>query len=804
MPYWLKITLRAGALILSLFLFAWIVLAAYVYTHKKEILTSITTQLNEDLNGKLTINQMEPSLIRGFPGISVALEDIQLRDSLWAIHKHDLIRARNAYVAVNAFSILSGSIKIKDIELKNAEIYLFTDSSGIRNTEIFKKKNPADDNGGISKKISRVYFKDVKLTIDDQQKNKLFKFSILNFRGSINQGSEGWKGHVETLTQVDFFAFNLKRGSFLKGKLLDLDLDMSYSHKTGELTIPLQEIKISKDKLSIGANLNFSSENTDYLIEIQAPSILFKNAKSLLSSHIISKLQPYDILKPLELRATLSGKLKQVGDPLIKVDFKAKNNTLNTRGESITDCSFSGIYTNEWKKGFPRKDPNSLIAFYNLSGKFYDIPFKADSIQIADLRNPVFTGKFKSDFQLEKLNNIFGANTFKFTTGNAALNLVYKAPFNQLDTGRRYIFGTVIVEKGSAAYNPRNLQFKDISMLMNFKGEDLFLEKLKVKSGKSSLAMEATLKNFSNFYYRDPHRILIDWKVKSPNVNLNEFMALLGKRNQGSNSKVKRFTGNLDKMLEQASMVMDIEVDRLVYKNFQGKDLKTIITLKQSGILINRMSIKQGGGSMDLKGNIDQRSSINRFNLNSRIRNVNVQNLFRAFDNFGQDAITDKNLRGTFFGNTSISGLMLQSGKIVPRSLTGKVTFDIRKGSLVNFEPMYKIGNFAFPNRDFSNITFMNLKNTLTISKDKVIIPPMEIRSSVLNIFLSGVYSFGKGTDIGLRIPLRNPRRDELITNMDEKRERSLKGIVINLHAIDGDDGQVKICLGKKTDKIVD
>ena len=83
-------------------------------------------------------------------------------------------------------------------------------------------------------------------------------------------------------------------------------------------------------------------------------------------------------------------------------------------------------------------------------------------------------------------------------------------------------------------------------------------------------------------------------------------------------------------------------------------------------------------------------------------------------------------------------------------------------------------------------------------------IPPMEIRSSVLNIFLSGVYSFNKGTDIRLRIPLRNPRKDELKTAMDEKRAHSLKGIVLNLHATDGDDGQVKIRLGKKTDKYED
>ncbi|MDO8994578.1 MAG: AsmA-like C-terminal region-containing protein, partial [Daejeonella sp.] len=370
--------------------------------------------------------------------------------------------------------------------------------------------------------------------------------------------------------------------------------------------------------------------------------------------------------------------------------------------------------------------------------------------------------------------------------------------------GRRYIYGTVNVKEGAAAYNPRNLLFKDIKMLMNFKGEDLFLENLKVKSGTTSLAMEAVLKNFSNFYYTDPQKILIDWKVKSPNVNLNEFLAFLGKRRQGSNPKGKRFTGNLDKMLEQASMVMEVEVDRLIYKNFEGKDLRSNITLKQSGILINRMSIKQGGGSMDIKGNIDQSGTVNHFNMNSRINNVNVQNLFYAFENFGQDAITDKNLRGTFFGDASVSGSMLPSGKIVPLSLSGKVSFDIRNGSLINFEPMYKIGNFAFPNRNFSNITFMNLKNTLSISQNKVTIPPMEIRSSVLNIFLSGVYSFGKGTDIGMRIPLRNPRKDELITDIDEKRERSLKGIVLNLRAVDGEDGKVKFRLGKKSEKAED
>jgi hypothetical protein len=798
MPRWLKISLKVGGLILGLVLIAWIVLAAYVYTHKEEILKSVTSQLNEDLNGKLTIKRMEPSLIRGFPGISVSLEDVLLRDSLWSVHKHDLLKAKTVFVAINAFSILSGSASIRDIQLNGAVIYMLTDSMGVRNTNIFKKKGPSDDKGGMSKKINRVTLNNVKFTIEDQQKHKLFKFDIINFRGYIDHKIGAWKAHVKTKTLVNFFAFNLKKGSFLKDKMVDLDIDMNYNNKTEELNIPLQEIRINEDELLIGGKLNFSS---DYLIEIQAPKILFKDARSLLSAHIISKLQVYDVKKPFEIGAVLAGKFKHGGDPLIRVNFKANDNILSTGGENITNCSFTGSYTNERIKGQPRKDPNSVIAFYNLTGNFYDIPFKADSIQITDLRNPVFTGKFKSGFQLEKLNKIFGGNTFQFSAGTADLNLVYKAPFNQLDKGKRYIYGTVNVKDGAAGYKPRNLILKDIRLVMNFKGEDLFLQNLKVKSGTTSLSMEAMLKNFSNFYYTDPQKIQIDWKIKSPNVNLNEFMVFLGKRMQGSNSVGNRFTRNLDKMLEQASMVMDIEVDRLIYKNFQGKDLRSNITLKQSGIFINRLSLKQGGGSLVIKGNIDQSGAVNKFNLNSRINNVNVQNLFNAFDNFGQDAITDKNLRGTFYGNAAVSGSMLGDGKIVPRSLRGNVTFDIRNGSLVNFEPMYKIGNFAFPNRDFSNIRFMNLKNTLSISQNKVTIPPMEIRSSVLNIFLSGVYSFGTGTDIEMRIPLRNPRKDELITDPEEKRARSMKGIFINLRAVDGEDGKVKIRLGKNSEK---
>lgn len=807
MPGWLKLTLKIGGFILGLLFIIWIAVAAYVYSHKKELLQAVSSQLNDNLRGKLTIGRMEPSLIRGFPGISVSLEDVLLRDSLWEQHKHDLLKARNVYIAINAFSILSGSPAIQDIRIHEGSVYLFTDSTGLRNTDIFRKKSGQDrgEGGGGEKRIYRISMKKVALTVDDRLKNKLFKFNVDDFLGRIYYKGEGWEGKVKLRSGVESFAFNLEKGSFLKNKALAMDLDLLYNDDSHLLTVPKQKIRIDKNNLMVGGTFGFGDNSSDFELDVEAPSIVFREAGSLLSAHIASKLAPYDLKDPISAKASIKGKLKNGGEPLINVSWNVKDNTLHTGGLIISDCSFSGIYNNEWVKGKGRDDANSVILFRDLKGKYYDIPFNAASVQIEDLKNPVFTGKFQSAFPLGKLNQILGINTFMFSSGNADLDLTYKAPFDQDNKGERFINGYIRIRSAKANYKPRNLSLKEMNMDMDFKGRDLIIRNLRVKSATSSLSMEGSVKNFSNLYYSDPEKMLINWQVKSPKINLNEFMGFVARRKPaftaaaGSDHSAKKISSTLEKILALASMQMDVNIGTLIYKNFQATDVRADMTLRQSGITISNMSLRQGGGSLSLKGNLDQSGTVNRFNVNSKINNVNVEKLFYAFDNFGQDAIVSRNLRGAFFGGTSISGSMNNEGGIIPGSFRGTVNFDIRNGALIDFEPMTKLGAFAFPKRDFSNIRFTSLRNTLDIRGNKVLIPPMAVRSTVLNVFLEGVYSFSTGTNIAIRIPLRNPGKDEEISDKALKRERDLKGIVINLRALDGDDGKVRFRLGKKT-----
>lgn len=798
MPKWLKVVLRIAGIFLALVVVLWLAVAAYVYSHKKELLQKVTTQLNENLNGTLTIESMEPELIRGFPGISVSLKNVLLRDSLWARHKHDLIKAEDIYIAVDVFSIVTGNPSIKKISIQNGSIYLFTDSSGTGSIDLLKKKRD-EQNEKSRRRVNRIELNHVRFTYQNLFKHKLYHFMFDRLRADIRYKSGGWNGRLQLKTRVNNLAFNTTKGSFIKGRYMVTDLRFSYQKADHRLSIPMQDMSLDQEKLKIGGDFLIGPDVSAFKLKVFFPAVRFRNAASLLTPHIAYALRRYNLTKPLEAGATISGRLKNGGDPLVRAWWKVNHNDLKVSGESLTDCSFTGGFTNQVRSGVSRDDPNSLVYFNALSGRYFDIPFKADSVQIFNLKQPVISGRFISDFSLSKLNAVLRSERFHFSRGTAHLNIFYKAPFNPDDSGPHFINGNIRIRNAGLKYQPRNLSFNNLQSDLNFRGQDLFLRNTRFQSGTSRMSMEGSMRNFLNFYYSDPQKILLELYLKSPNVNMNEFLSFLGKRRTSisQGSTVSRIARRLDRMLDQADAHLNINVDRVVFKRFVANRVTADVTLREAGIVMKDVRLRHGNGSLKISGFVDQSRPVNHFEIKGKVENADVRKLFYSFENFGQSGITDQNLRGVFFAETDVRGLMRDNGTIIPGSFYGTVNFDLRKGAIVNFDPMEKIGAFAFPNRNFSNITFNNLKNTLDIRGTKVIIRPMRIESSVLNVFLEGVYGFSSGTNISMQIPLRNPKKDAFIADDTLREKRSRRGIIIYLKAVDGEDGKVKFKLGK-------
>ena len=467
----LKISLKIAASLLLIIILTWLGAAYYINHNNKTILATILTQLNSNVNGKIEVSNMETTLLKGFPGVSVSLKKVKLRDSLWSQHKHDLLNAEDIDISLNILSLLTGTININKIGINKANIYVYTDSSGYSNTSMFKAKS----DGTASKKdqnafkIKRIDFNAVNLVVDNQQRFKLFNFAVNKLRGKINYLDTGWNGKMDLETTIKSFAFNTKKGSFLKDKTIKGTLSTHYNETSKIITIDQEKLKIGGDDFYIGAKIHTAKEQSAFEIAVRADKILYKNISLLLAQNISAKLLKFAIEQPIAVVGKIVDDGSKIAtDPLIEVKMTVKDNKVSFPSGELTECNFLGTFTNKDTASKAIGDANSAIRLFALSGAYYNMPLKIDTFSITNLERPIGMGLVTAQFPLEKLNSSLGGETFNFKNGTADLRLFCKVDIENFTFTKPDLSGNVFIKNADITYIPRGMKLINSSLTLNF------------------------------------------------------------------------------------------------------------------------------------------------------------------------------------------------------------------------------------------------------------------------------------------------------------------------------------------------
>ena len=786
--------------------FAFILVSAiglriYFENNKTEIVKKINTQINENISGEVKISKIGYKFLIGFPNFTVVLNDVELKDSLIAVHHRPVLKAGEIEVRLNVISLLKKEVNIRKIVINDATIDLFKDKNGISNSNIFRpKKNKTKNQATTS--IDEVILNRVKFISENQQGNKLFNFEITTLKSKTEFSGEDWKALVTLKVFAKSLAFNIQKGSFVKDKEIDGKLLIAFSKEKNRISIITKELEIGSDLFAITANFNTGTGNALYNIDIQT-QIKWRNASDVLSNNISSRLNKFDLKKKLTATCVIKGDMSAKGDPEIVVNAVIKNDQLTTSYGTVDACSFNGKFTNNFKNGLGFNDANSALIITKFKGNFKEIPLNIPSAIINNLEKPIATGRFNSEYDVVKLGNFINEDFIKFLGGTAKVNLDFKADIVDLKLVNPKFTGAINIKNANLILKSKNVNFQKTDVDLYFTEQALLIKKIKFQDKVNTVFMEGRIDNFLNLYYDAPEKMNVKWKIYSPYLDVRQIVIILS-NDYGSSSKPKKNNQSLNKLqevLRMSKVSLDIKIDKLTYKKMIANNFKVNIVMAKKGLYVNNVSIQGSTGStFNFDAEVIPRGKLLFFKTNIKLRDGNISNFLASFNNFGVKSFSPKDIKGKLSLNSSLAGFLNKERDLAMNSIVGDISFLVQNGTLANFAPIVKIGKIAFPNRDVKNIAFSDLSGKASIKGSLINVKEMKVSSNVLNIDVKGMYSLTDvGTNLAVRIPLRNPEDDYKIADKNLRDAARLKGIVLNLLVVDGKDGQTKIKLGKPT-----
>ncbi|HYC30043.1 MAG TPA: AsmA-like C-terminal region-containing protein, partial [Chitinophagaceae bacterium] len=523
-------------------------------------------------------------------------------------------------------------------------------------------------------------------------------------------------------------------------------------------------LRIAGQQFNVTASFHFDSTK-QFRLQLATNRIAFKKATGLMPESIGKKLDSLDFAKPINVTADINGRTVYRDTPLIVVNCSVKDNNIKTPKGDFTNCSFSGSFINQVADSLSRNDENSAIRISGLKADWEGVPIVSEQIHIVNLIHPVITCDIQSNTDLSKLDELIGSESFRFIKGDARTKIYYHGPMGDSADVSPYISGSFSFSNADMEYLPRRIKLTNFNGDIIFDSSDIRLKELKGKVQQSPIEINAEVKNFFSLMNIDPGKLELTSVIYMPELDVQEFKSFLGQRSKGAVRKSKprlaKLSHSIDRFMDQCNMSTTLKADKVTYKKFTATGVRANVQLSSNTWKFNNVSLNHADGTLAMDGALESvQGNTSRLNLNANLQNINISKLFNAFNNFGLDDISSKNIRGILNTSINLTGIIDNNAAVMPSSLNGTIDLSLKKGELIDFEPLQKMSVFLLKKRDFSNLEFAELKNRFQLQGQSILINRMEVQSTALSMFVEGLYDMkGDSTDLVIQVPLSNLKK---------------------------------------------
>ncbi len=723
-----------------------VVSIALGFMYSKQIGNRVLAEVEKELTTEMDVEDFSIELFSGFPNASLNFKEVVIKD----VNGENLLETKKIAFRFGLFSLFDDNIDVKSILIDDGALFIQYDRKGRPNYNIFKEsKTEKTSSKGLS--IQEANLSDIEVIYENKQSKQEARGTIDNASFSGLVSSSRFK--VESTADIKMAFVELGSERYFSGTDISYDADILVDLDKGSYTFKHCDIFLAESEFDLKGKIKSNKKGMDFDLAMNSKDGSLASIFQLFSEEQQAKLDGIKTKGKFYFDSTIKGRLTAKKNPDIKVKFGLKRGKLygGRLVDPITDFSFKGELLAIGKK--------SKLYLKDIKGLVNDHGFRGDLI-VKDFDKPYIDCGFEGAIPISLIYGFMG-NENKSITGQGELKVKdfnLEGYYSDMSTPgkvhRIKANGEIIVDDAGFLVNKQEV-IMDKGRLV-FDEKKLKLENIKIDGIGHEVLLTGYVKNFIPVIFADSvnsKKAQLDFllNISAKELDLQGIMAVLVPESE-ENKKESSVAKQEDIDLSFASYLhgdFKADIDAFSYGDIKGKNFEGKVSFR--GVEVNITGDAEAmGGDFGIEGEayLLDKPTLKTFLV---LENVNVKEFFRQTNNFGQDFLTYKSLRGLLDSRMIIDASWNEKGIFQDKKLTVLAEMKIRNGEMINFSMMDNFASFVKV-RDLKHIKFTELENWMEIKKGKIYIPTMFIQSNAANLLVSGQHSFSQKISYNIKV----------------------------------------------------
>ncbi|GAB3302193.1 hypothetical protein [Hymenobacter tenuis] len=724
-----------------------------VWLGQNRIIGLFVAELNRYLQVPVRASRLEVSVLDQFPRLSVTLHDVVMDGSL-PTDTMKLGRAKRLYCAFDAWDLLAGNYRIRAVRVADAVVRVRRNAQGKPNYLVLRPDtatSAADQPFAIE--LEGIQLERVRIVYEDSSRRQYFALRTPNLKAALGITDT----RVEVAAEGAALVETLRLGSddYFRAKNLTLGTTLVVDRASQRVTIQPSKLQVGLAAYTIAGTVDYRAA-TQLDLRCDAAGTDIQSVLALLPPRLTKRLAGYRSKGAVYFGGTVRGELSGQHNPRVAVEFGCQDASFfhPDYQQAVDHVYLTGSFNN----GTAHSVKTAVLALKNVRGQLSGRPF-GGQLRLENFTAPHLQLQLRADVDVARAIRFFPLSAVRQASGDATLAL-------NLDGTLQELRARPTARQASGELTLRNLHlqlrafrqpFTRLNGRLQLQGGDVSVPAFSGRLGNSDFQGRGTLRNVAGWVLKPRQPLRLEAVMSSNLLDFNQLLYVYQPASGGKTSGGS--SGRAEGLRVPANLAFSVQASarQVRFRRLRGRNLQGNLRLQGQVFSSTGLALTAAGGRTSVRGTVDARQpQLLKAHTLMSCQQVPLDSLFYVFEDFGQQFITQRHVRGSLTATAEADTYFDAHLSPLTDRLEAEVHATVRNGELLNFEPMQKLSLVA--NRaTLRHLRFAELKNSLYIQSRTVYIPEMDIRSNVKAaalIRVTGTHTFDQQMDYHVRIPL--------------------------------------------------